>query len=178
MAIINPNIEAAAQRLLDAHTMNEIPVPVEEIAKRMGIKVLAFDLGSDVSGVLHIKDDSASIGYNPNESRVRQRFTIAHELGHFILHKNLEKIFVDNESYFVVKLRSNVSGDFKQESEANAFAAALLMPKVFIQKEVKNSKGFDLSDNGMIVELARKFEVSIPAMSYRILNLADSGILF
>jgi Zn-dependent peptidase ImmA (M78 family) len=180
MAIVNNHIEIEAQRLLDVHTMNEIPVPVEEIAKRIGVNVLAFDLGSDVSGMLHIKHDSASIGYNPNESKVRQRFTIAHELGHFILHReDKDKIFVDNENYFQIKFRLATTADYQQqqEQEANAFAAALLMPKTLVQKEIKNYSGFDLSDNSSIVELAKKFEVSIPAMSYRVLNLAESGLL-
>lgn len=176
MAIINARIELEAKKLLDSHTMNELPVPVEEIAKRMGIQVLAFDLGNDVSGVLHRKNDSASIGYNPNESKVRQRFTIAHELGHYILHPG-DRIFVDNENYFQIKFRSTTNTEYIHEQEANAFAAALLMPKELIQKEVKNAKGFDLSDNSTIVELARKFEVSIPAMSYRILNLNESALL-
>lgn len=178
MAKVNTRIEEEAHKLLSLHNLIEMPVPVDEVAKRMGIQLLAFDLGNDVSGVLHVKPDSASIGYNPNESKVRQRFTVAHEIGHYVLHKKSGNVFIDNDAYFIqVNFRSANSIDYKQEREANAFAAALLMPQSLILREIKNYKGFDLSDNSSIVELAKKFEVSIPAMSFRILNLAEGGLL-
>jgi Zn-dependent peptidase ImmA (M78 family) len=64
---------------------------------------------------------------------------------------------------------------YEEEQEANAFAAALLMPIRLVQREIKNYNGFDLSDNSMITELAKKFDVSMQAMSYRIFRLVDSG---
>jgi hypothetical protein len=54
-------------------------------------------------------------------------------------------------------------------------ALQLLMPVRLVQREVKNYNGFDLSDNSMIVELAKKFDVSMQAMSYRIFRLVDAG---
>lgn len=178
----NLEIEKKAQYLLDSLQITRIPIPVEEIAKKIGVSVVAFDLGEDVSGVLHIKNNSAKIGYNPNESKVRQRFTVAHELGHYQLHRKDDKIFVDNENYYqLIMFRSaklNLSAkDITLEQEANAFAAALLMPKSLIQDELKNYNGFDLSDNSMITDLSKKFEVSIQAISYRIINLAESNLI-
>jgi Zn-dependent peptidase ImmA (M78 family) len=182
MPVKNINIERVAEKLLEKYHINEIPLPVDELAKKMGLSLLAYDLGEDVSGLLHIKDGTATIGYNPNESKVRQRFTIAHEIAHFVLHKEDEKVFIDNGNYYSqIKFRSSKlrlsDKDFKHEIEANSFAAALLMPATAILKEVKNYNGFDLSDSSMITELSKKFEVSMQAMSFRIINLAGIGII-
>ena len=174
-------IEKETQDLLDSLKINELPIPVIEVAKRTGATVTAFDLGDEISGIVQIKNGKASIGYNPNESKVRQRFTVAHELGHFMASKSNDKdrIYLDNGNYFVpTKFRTtNIKlseQDFKEEQEANAFAAALLMPIRFVQREIKNYNGFDLSDSSMINELAKKFDVSTQAMSYRIFTLAEN----
>lgn len=172
------DIEKDAQDVLDTLKVNELPIPVVEVAERSGATVTKFDLGDDISGVLHIKNSKATIGYNPNEPKLRQRFTIAHELGHFIIHKHDEKdrIYLDNENYFYpIKFRTTIikmsDKDFEEEREANAFAAALLMPLRLVQREIKNYNGFDVSDSKMITDLAKKFDVSTSAMCYRIFNL-------
>lgn len=179
---VNSHIESEAQRLLNAHRINSLPIPVEEVAKKAGINVFPFDLGAEVSGVLHITNGVANIGYNPLESKVRQRYTLAHEIGHFILHYAKNKVFVDNENYYQFKMfrsaKPNLTpADYKVEQEANAFAAALLMPQTLLQRELQAYNGFDLSDSSMLTELAKKFEVSTQAMSYRIINLSDSDLL-
>lgn len=182
MQKINSDIERKAQELLDSFNMANLPIPVEDVAKKLGLNVIAFDFGSDVSGVLHIKKETSSIGYNPNESKVRQRFTIAHELGHFMLHHEADKVFIDNEKYYqLIKFRSEKTNlsteDFKHEKEANSFAAALLMPLSLVKQELTAYAGFDLSDSSMITDLAKKFEVSTQAMSFRIINLLQAGLI-
>ena len=182
------DIEQKAQDLLNDFHVSELPISLELIAKKMGVNLLPFDLGMDVSGLLHLEENSATIGYNPNESKVRQRFTIAHEIGHYVLHTNNgiklsnDDIFIDNKNHYQeIMFRSETtkltSENYNKEKEANAFAAALLMPLEVVKKEILKYKGFDLSDNTMIVDLAKKFEVSIPAMSFRIINLSDSKLL-
>jgi Zn-dependent peptidase ImmA (M78 family) len=180
MGTIDSDVESRAQLILNSFKIHTAPIPIEEVVNKSGLTLLPFDFGNEVSGVLHIKSDTADIGYNPNESKVRQRFTIAHEFGHYILHRNDEKIFIDNENYYQsIMFRStklNLSfEDYQREKEANSFAAAILMPIRLVQKELINYSGFDLSDNAMITDLAKKFEVSIQAMSFRIINLANSG---
>ena len=135
-----------------------------------------------MSGVLDIANGVANIGYNPSESKVRQRYTLAHELGHFVLHYNDNKTFVDNEKFYQFKMfrsgKLNLSNsELECEREANAFAAALLMPQTLLNKELEAYEGFDLSDSTMITELAKKFEVSTQAMSFRIFNLVESELL-
>ena len=74
-----------------------IPVRIEEIAKMRGLKIVPYPLGDDVSGLLAIQDGKGTIGYNQNEPKVRRRFTIAHELGHYELHRDKSDLFVDKE---------------------------------------------------------------------------------
>lgn len=183
MATVDLNIENKAQLILNSLKLHTAPIPVEDVAKRSGVSLIALDLGEDVSGVLHMKSDAANIGYNPNESKLRQRFTIAHELGHYFLHREDDKIYVDNENYYqtimfrTTKQLNLSNADYQREREANSFAAALLMPQTLLLKELKKYNGFDLSDNSMITELAKKFDVSIQAMSFRIINLAESNLI-
>lgn len=162
--------ENAAKNLLLKKNIRSGPVDVLKIAKEEGLEVTAYDLG-DISGVLHINKDKGIIGYNPKHSTVRQRFTIAHELGHYILHKHTGDIFVDN-NFNQVHFRDDKSstGQVIKELEANAFAAALLMPEELIKLEVENHN-FDLADESAFTELAELFNVSVQAMTYRISNL-------
>jgi len=188
MPATNSEIELKAQNLLKDLQISELPIPLEQIAKKMGVNLLPFDLGADVSGLLHLEENSATIGYNPNESKVRQRFTIAHEIGHYVLHTNNgtkqseDDIFIDNRNHYQeIMFRSEkpklTLENYNKEKEANSFAAALLMPLQSVKKEMLKYNGFDLSDNTMIVDLAKKFEVSIPAMSFRIINLNNDNLL-
>jgi Zn-dependent peptidase ImmA (M78 family) len=166
-------IIAKAKEILSLLSVIDLPINVDELAKLRGLKVIPYPLENDVSGILVIKDLQSTIGYNQNESRVRRRFTIAHELGHYELHRNESKLFVDKS--FKVMFRntstpSNQPDSIRYEQEANAFAAYLLMPENLVRAEISNME-FDLSSEESIKELAKKFDVSTTAMSYRIANL-------
>jgi Zn-dependent peptidase ImmA (M78 family) len=145
-----------------------IPVPIEAIVLSQGIKLLPYDLGNNISGVLIRENDSATIGYNKNESRVRNRFTIAHELGHYVLHEGKE-LFVDRDFSVMYRI-NNENINSEEEIEANEYAACILMPEELVLAELKNIH-FDYTDDGAIKELAKKFDVSSVAMSVRISNL-------
>lgn len=176
--VLNPTvykrIEKQVSDLLDNEGIDSLPIPVEKIARTKGVEVVPYDLGNEVSGVLLINDSKGTIGYNPTQSKVRQRFTIGHELGHYLLHGESSKtLFVDKD--FIVKFRSKKNytpTEQRHESEANAFAAALLMPKNFIFQELKKQKFQTLSESELIEELAKVFDVSIPAMTYRLSDLS------
>lgn len=148
----------------------KLPINVEAIAKSLGLKVIPFDLGDGVSGLLVIQEGVGTIGFNPNEAPVRVRYTIAHELGHYDLHRDKNDLFVDKQLIY----RSQQSGDtaekFQMEQEANFFASALLMPSNLLRKEVERAK-LDLASDDAIQLLAKKFEVSTTAMTIRISSL-------
>ena len=165
-----------AYRLLEVNKVTEPHVPIKEIAKKLLIEVIPYFVGDNVSGILISKGDNATIGYNPNDPDVRQRFTIAHELGHYILHRKekitSEQLFVDRD--FIVKYRSTskyTDSELLQEQQANAFAAAILMPERLIRKELRKKDYETLNEAQVIGKLADVFKVSEIAMTYKMTNL-------
>ncbi|WP_285009628.1 ImmA/IrrE family metallo-endopeptidase [Pedobacter faecalis] len=161
-------------QIVTSANITKAPVDVDLIARRCGVTVEKTDLGEDVTGLLVAQGETGIIAYSPHQGEQRRRFTIAHELGHFVLHRNdgADTVFVDKD--FIVKYRSNKSYselELKQEQEANAFAASLLMPKEFVLEEITSPMLKNLSESDVISELARIFNVSIPAMTFRLTNL-------
>jgi Zn-dependent peptidase ImmA (M78 family) len=113
------------------------------------------------------------IGANKSHHPHRQRFTIAHELGHFLLHKG-ETVHVDEgRGALATNLRDSESskGEDNEEKEANLFAAELLMPAKFLKKDLEG-KSFDLlADTTLLDGLAKKYQVSTQALTFRLANL-------
>lgn len=164
-------IEAEAKALLEQTHSFKVPVPVETVVRRLGLKLESAMLGDDVSGVLVITEGQGFIGYNVEQPPVRQRFTIAHECGHFVLHSTTSELFIDKRYMAIFRRdRTSSTGDNNQEVQANRFAAAMLMPAELIRKEVA-STDFDLGDEEAITALAEKFQVSKQAMSLRLASL-------
>lgn len=166
--------EQKGLELLDNLNITSVPIPIKKIVRTLGIKLQAYNLGNEVSGALVIENGKARIGYNPSESKVRQRFTIAHELGHYILHGKDKKndLYVDNVK--VMFRRQNATqAQLKQEREANVFAATILMPEHLVEKrldEMYREKPF-LTDDNIVKEMAAIFNVSSIAMAIRLSNL-------
>ena len=103
---------------------------------------------------------------------VRQRFTIAHELGHYLLHtQGAEEVHIDR--LFEIKFRDEQSsrGTDLDEQEANFFAAELLMPRQFIKDDVEKVKQLDLEDGKVLAQLSNKYEVSTQALLFRLPNV-------
>jgi Zn-dependent peptidase ImmA (M78 family) len=174
---MNPKkIEELTSKLLQELNINKIPIPISEVAERKGLKVMPYDLGENVSGVLVIKDGMATIGVNPLEGKVRQRFTIAHELAHYELHRHLGDLFIDKDFKVHFRDQNSSTGEILKEQEANSFAAAILMPKEMLVKEIRKNE-FNLLEEESVKKLAKLFDVSIAAMTYRIANLNLFGIL-
>ncbi len=170
MININPYLEDKAEKLLVESGNFSVPVRIEECAKHLNIQLKSLELDEDVSGFLVIKaDNEVSIGYNKKNSKPRVRFTIAHELGHFILHSKSSKLFVDKAEKILYRNSNSSTGELLQEREANAFAAILLMPQKLIIQEVE--KLVFKSETQFIKDLANKFKVSEQAMTIRLTNL-------
>ena len=168
--MISKKIEELAAQLLSELNINELPIPIRKIAELKGLIIHPFDLGTNISGVLVIDKEQGTIGINPLESPVRQRFTIAHELGHFLLHSESESLFVDKHFKILFRSQGQSSKEIKKEQDANAFAAAILMPKNKLEEKINNSS-LDLTDDEAVKKIAQMFDVSVIAMTYRIANL-------
>jgi len=163
-----------AAELLVRHGIQAPPVPVEDIAVAENIQVVRSTAKGDESGFLLRNGVNVIIGVNSRNSPRRQRFTIAHELGHWRLHKG-RPLIVDH--WVMINKRDGVSSqatDF-EEIEANQFAAELLMPRQFIKDSFKRKQGKFGSRDVLIGALATEFGVSVEAMGFRLTNL---GMLF
>lgn len=154
-------IEEKANEILMKCGINCIPINPFEVADKLGVKILQGSFrDGNISGFIHKEGSDTEIVVEMNHPMSRQRFTVAHELGHFVLHMN-------DDSEFITYLRNNEL-DFK-ESEANSFAAALLMPK---NELTKHFVSLENSPTDFVIEtLARMFLVSEQAMKIRLINL-------
>lgn len=161
--------EQRAERLLDEHSITRLPVPVSRLAEELGASIVYQPFEGEVSGMLYREDDHSVIGVNSAHAQNRQRFTMAHEIGHLVLHEG-RPVFVDTFGGRI-NLRDGTSDD--QEIEANAFAAALLMPEAFVQEAVRDViiRRGSASPSELVNELAKKFRVSPQSMNYRLQNL-------
>jgi Zn-dependent peptidase ImmA (M78 family) len=163
-------IQRLVEQLLDQYNISSPPIDVLSIAKNKGIDIVQGDLG-DVSGVLLREGSRITIWVNQNDIETRKRFTIAHEIGHLILHGD-EPLHVDK--VFAVKLRNQVSSEAVDlgEIEANAFAAELLMPTDMMRQKIQELPGIiDYEKDAVINQLAKEFKVSHQAMTIRLTNL-------
>jgi Zn-dependent peptidase ImmA (M78 family) len=167
---MNNEIERKAEHLLEECGAMRTPIPLDTVVHHLDLTAQARPL-ADASGVLVVENGRGMIGYNVNHSRVRQRFTIAHEIGHFVMHagnEHQQRLFVDRSMFR--RDEDSSTGNDQQEVDANQFAAALLMPAMLIKAEITSSR-FDLDDEEDVSNLARRFNVSGAAMTFRLKNL-------
>ena len=162
------SLERKAEQLLVDAGLDTVPVPVNQVAAYLGITVELAELGEDCSGVLVRNEGRAVIGVNQDHHPNRRRFSIAHEIAHFVLHKG--DTYIDKGYLVHFRDRESGSGTKQEEMAANAFAAALLMPAKQVREDFKQQP-FDLTEDAGLERLARKFKVSLQAMTYRLMNL-------
>ena len=164
-----------AVKLLKSHGVTRWPVNVERVASSEGIELKYEALDDELSGLCFFKEGSPVICVNAWHSHTRQRFTIAHEIGHIKMHSELLKqgALVDKTITILRRDTKSSNGFYRIEIEANQFAANLLMPKRFIQLYLREA-GLDYGvkqDESAIEDMARAFQVSPMAMAIRIGNV-------
>lgn len=135
------------------------PINIETIIQNYGIQIFKRSISSNESGAIVIKDNESGMIINQNEPINRQRFTMAHELGHFISYR------LQGKTGEIIEFRNGTSslGTNIEEIFANKFAASILMPKTLIINML------NVTDD--IVKLAFAFGVSKKAMENRFKNL-------
>jgi Zn-dependent peptidase ImmA (M78 family) len=135
------------------------PVHVYQIASAMGIEICHSEtLPDNVSGFIKRHDTHTGtyeIHVNGSHSKSRQRFTIAHELAHFILHKDKIGDCITDDALYRSSLSSRI------EVEANELAMNILMPWHLLEPRLKEN-------HVSVNSLARDFDVSTSAMSVRL----------
>ncbi len=162
-------IRREAKKLISLHLSDvdmgmdpmNVRIDVFKVAERIGIEVKNSTFSDEISGLLVKRGNNPVIGVNCRHHPHRQRFTVAHELGHYILHGG-EAIHYDiggEPLYF--RSESIYNAD---EREANRFAAELLMPEHLVSRCIE-------AGTCTVDTLAEIFDVSEDAMRYRLVNL-------
>lgn len=135
------------------------PTDIIALANALGLSVIVSDLGTDAGEIVRDIRRGGFSGYsirvNENDPNVRQRYTIGHEIAHFLRHRDrVQNRLRDDRMY-----RSGHGTTV--ENEADALAADLLMPRRVIG-ELRKARAYSIE------ELAAKFDVSILAMKRRL----------
>lgn len=155
-----------ARSIILRQGIKSAPVPIDKIARTCGVTLQYAPFDDELSGMAFIKNGVPFIGVNSLHHPNRQRFTIAHELGHHILHKDLLGNSVHVDKVILKRDRISSSGVDLNEIEANAFAAEILMPTAWIETLI--SDGLDVADEVKVSDIARKFKVSVAALQFKI----------
>jgi Zn-dependent peptidase ImmA (M78 family) len=156
-----------------------IPVPVDEWALALDISAItALETKGFEGGLLMFADrSSGTILVNEAAGCRRRRFTIGHELGHFLLPWHTPRSgqgFLCSSKDMAV-FRATPGGDryIEMEAQANRFSAGILMPIAPMRADLRARRHFDVSH---IVQLADRYEVSKEAMARRCVDLHDDAI--
>lgn len=169
-------VKKRAEDFCKEHGITEYPVEIVRVCNENGLKVFEEYLGGDVSGLIVVDekkwekyDSNQFISVNLTDSAVRRRFTIAHELAHFVLHKNKEsKLYAHRDLNSDQETRSNI------EQEANYFAANVLMPEKLVKKrveEIQKDIWGNILGSELVKEIADSFVVSESAADVRLRQL-------
>ncbi|WP_338326675.1 ImmA/IrrE family metallo-endopeptidase [Pectobacterium brasiliense] len=148
------------EREIISSFQDDCPVKVGALAKSFGISVKNSTLNAGISGEIRRENDGYVIRVNRHDVKARQRFTLAHEIAHFLLHRNLiGDGIVDDVLY-----RSSLSDVL--EAQANRLAADILMPMKYVNKKMVELS--HLKEEERIEKLAALLDVSIIALKFRL----------
>lgn len=151
--------------------VSEYPVKLGQLAKELGVTIKISNLHTGVSGQIKREGNEYLIRVNRHEARERQRFTIAHELSHFLLHRHIidstPEGIKDNVLY-----RSGAPEHV--EYEANRLAADIVMPMELVETVLEQEFGGVITE-ATIESLAARFQVSKAAMEIRLSTLAAAA---
>jgi len=171
--------QRTALRVLQQNNVTGLPVPVREIAENHA-HIFYEDVDDEISGMLiplsPPRDGKAwAIVVNRNHAKTRQLFTLAHELGHLLLH-GYTTPHADRGYKLRYRNSKSAGGNVLEEIEANQFAAELLMPEDLLLARVADCgleyvPAGDDDDDPRLTRLARDLKVSRQALAIRLSNL-------
>lgn len=178
MALRRKYIRSLVESLLRKQNIHSAPVDVEKLALASGVIVRYEPAEDSLCGFL-LRDPTQQkviIGVNKNHPDNRKRFTIGHELGHFLLHESA-KFHVDYKFRLKISDDEFQKGDSTEEKEANLFAAELLMPASFIKQDLEQInrpdlfEALDIFEDEKLQSLAKHYQVSVQALTFRLAYL-------
>lgn len=137
------------------------PVRLSQLARDLSVPVQAATLAPGISGELRpTSTGTYVIRVNRHDARVRQRFTVAHEIAHYLLHRDEIGAGIADD----VLYRSALSD--AREAEANRLAADILMPDEDVREAYRTERS--LGDEEAVIQLSERFGVSEVAMKIRL----------
>ncbi|MCU7937097.1 MAG: ImmA/IrrE family metallo-endopeptidase [Candidatus Thiodiazotropha sp. (ex Dulcina madagascariensis)] len=147
------------------------PIPIKRLAKAAGIiDILPLTKTDKVEGML-VSDEGKNRGviyYRDCVPPGRQRFTIGHELGHFLLlHHHTRQQCSSSD----IKANGDISSAVDFEGEANLFSQQLLMPETFLSSYLPSNSTPNLE---LIKSISEKFEMSFEAIANRCATLSSN----
>ena len=158
---------ALVTRILQLEPALPVPVPVEQLCRQFDITSIG-ELDTEGFEAALITDECKSAGailVARERSRQRRRFSIAHELGHFLIPSHLpragERSLCSTEHFGMHDVKEQ-DRRRRMEAEANRFAAMLLIPPPVLRAQLKAIRRPNVSD---VVRLAKLFDVSKDAMA-------------
>lgn len=168
MTIMN-RVSPEYKAIIERHLAN-YPVRLGQLAAELGVAIKVATMRTGVSGQISREGNQYVIRVNRNEARERQRFTIGHELAHFLLHRHI----IDSSPEGITDTVLYRSGAPERiEYEANRLAADLVMPMQIVEQAVASEFGGVVTE-ATIESLAARFEVSKAAMEIRLSTFAEA----
>lgn len=168
-------VKKRAEDFCKENGITEYPVEIVRVCNENGLKVFEEYLDNNVSGLIVVDEkkwdkygSNQFISVNLADSAVRRRFTIAHELAHFVLHKKDSKLYAHRDLNGNQEARSSI------EQEANYFAANILMPAELVKnrvEDVRNEVRGKVPGFVLVKEVADGFAVSESAAEVRLRQL-------
>ena len=149
----------SAQRDIIVSHQREFPIKVGSLAKELGIVVKKSTLPAGISGEIGETGNEVVIRVNRHDVKERQRFTIAHEIAHYLLHRDRIGDGITDD----VLYRSSLSDEL--EAQANRLAADIVMPWVLIKNSLEAIQ--ETKVEAKIERIANEAEVSVTAMKIR-----------
>lgn len=184
--ISNKSLAIKVKKLLKDQRQFCAPIDIFLLIRKLGIECQFLDMDDEMSGMLKIDGTDTKIGINKNHHLNRQRFTAAHELGHYILHSDISDQFIDrnfikgvldkqlaNRKMSFNRDLDSASGSNVVEIEANRYAANILMPSELIDQYI-DKFDIDPTSDKDVLRLSRYFNVSSQAMALRLGSLGKS----
>jgi Zn-dependent peptidase ImmA (M78 family) len=157
--------EGLVSKILKAKPSLSIPIPIEELCRELDIKSVEYHALDGIEGAL-ITSPEREFGLiliNETSHRFRQRFTMGHELGHFLIPTHMpgpEGRFMCSRADMLLQHASEHDRRSKMEVEANRFSALVLIPPPMLRPRLKGDPNLN-----QLLELAAEFEVSKEAMA-------------
>lgn len=157
---------AAQKLLLETGIDDPTTVPLDLIVFGRGATLLEKPLSNSEGRIVFGKQKAIITVNSKIAYPGKKRFVIAHELGHYEMHKNVVAIHNDTDATLEFFKEGN------HETEANEFASELLMPEALFKKECQGKK----FSPDLLRQLSEKFQTSITSTAYKYFELGDHPI--